>query len=40
LIFTNYCLVFQMFKIQRTAGFGYIKALKKRPGFKEEPVVI
>jgi hypothetical protein len=33
-------VVFQTFKIRRTAGFGYIKTLKELPGFKEEPVVI
>jgi hypothetical protein len=40
LILTNNNLVFQTFQIRRTAGFGYIKALKELPGFEEEPVVI
>jgi len=40
LIFTNNCLVFQMFPIRRTFGSGYIKTLKELPLFEEEPVVI
>jgi len=31
---------FKRFKFRRTTGFGYVKTLKKLPGFKEEPVVI
>jgi hypothetical protein len=39
LIFTNNCLVFQMFPMRRTPGSGYIKTLKKLPLFEELVVI-